>query len=227
MSAAIVTGASRGIGRAVALALAARGLDVALLARDLEALSRVADEASAFGVRALVLACDVAREGDIAAAVAGAVEVLGAPEVVVNNAGVIRRGLVHEQPIDDLRHVLDVDLVAPMLVARAALPSMLARGRGRLVQVASVSATLGTAGAAAYCAAKWGLVGFTKSLAEELRGTGLAAMAVLPGSVDTAMLAGSGFDPDMAPDDVARTITFLALDAPLAMNGSAVEVFGP
>ncbi len=227
MSAAIVTGASRGIGRAVALALAARGLDVALLARDLEALSRVADEAAAFGVRALVLACDVAREGDIAAAVAGAVEVLGAPEVVVNNAGVIRRGLVHEQPIDDLRHVLDVDLVAPMLVARAALPSMLARGRGRLVQVASVSATLGTAGAAAYCAAKWGLVGFTKSLAEELRGTGLAAMAVLPGSVDTAMLAGSGFDPDMAPDDVARTITFLALDAPLAMNGSAVEVFGP
>ncbi|MCA9589386.1 MAG: SDR family oxidoreductase [Myxococcales bacterium] len=80
---------------------------------------------------------------------------------------------------------------------------------------------------AAYAASKWGQVGFIKSLAEELRGSGLTAMSVLPGSVDTDMLVGSGFEPAMTPDDVARTAAFVALDAPDAMNASATEIFGP
>ena len=104
---------------------------------------------------------------------------------------------------------------------------MLAAGRGRFVHVASISSTIGCPNNASYAASKWGLVGLSKSLAEELRGTGLASTAILPGSVDTEMLRGSGFDPQMTPDDVASTITYLALDAPLAINGSAVEVFGP
>jgi 3-oxoacyl-[acyl-carrier protein] reductase len=103
---------------------------------------------------------------------------------------------------------------------------MLAAGRGRFVHVASISATLGSPGAASYAASKWGLVGFAKSLAEELRGTGLQSIAILPGSVDTDMLAGSGFAPRMSADDVAGVIVHAALDAPDAVTGSAIEMFG-
>jgi len=104
---------------------------------------------------------------------------------------------------------------------------MLAVGRGRVVNVASISSTVGTARQTAYNAAKWGVLGLTKSLAEELRGTGLSALAVLPGAVDTAMLVGSGFAPQMTAETVAATLVYASLDAPDAMNGSAIEMFGP
>lgn len=226
MSSAIVTGASRGIGRATAIALAARGLDVALLARSEADLEEVATVIERLGVRALPLLCDLSEPEDIEPAVARALSELSTPRVVVNNAGIIHRALVHEMPLDAFREVLEVNLTAAFRVARAVLPAMLTSGRGRLIQVASISATLGTARASAYCASKWGLVGFTKSLAEELRGTGLATLSVLPGSVDTAMLVGSGFEPQMTPEDVANAIVYAALDAPDAMNGSSIEIFG-
>lgn len=226
MSYAIVTGASRGIGRATALALAERGLDVVLLARSENALADVAREVEAKNVRALPLRCDVADPAQVEAATQRAQGELGAPLVVVNNAGIIHRALIHEMTLDAFREVLDVNLTAAFLVTRSVLPAMLGAGTGRIVHVASISSTLGTARAAAYCASKWGLVGFMKSLAEELRNTGLATLAVLPGSVDTDMLTGSGFEPQMTPEDVANTIVYAALDAPLAMNGSAIEIFG-
>jgi 3-oxoacyl-[acyl-carrier protein] reductase len=119
-----------------------------------------------------------------------------------------------------------VNLRGAFLVARAVVPSMRARGRGRLVFVGSISSTIGCPGVASYAASKWGLVGFVKSLAEEHRGTPVAALSILPGSVDTDMLVGSGFEPAMTADDVAGAIVYAALDAPLAMNGSAIEVFG-
>jgi 3-oxoacyl-[acyl-carrier protein] reductase len=104
---------------------------------------------------------------------------------------------------------------------------MRAAAAGRIVTVGSISSTLGTAGLAPYCASKWGALGFTKALAEELRGTGLQALAVLPGTVDTPMAEVGGFPPQMTPEDVARVVAFAALDAPPAMNGSAIECFGP
>ncbi len=228
MSYAIVTGASRGIGRATAFALAERGLDVVLLARSEKALAETARaiEEKGNGVRALAIRCDLADPAQIEAATQRAQAELGAPLVVVNNAGIIHRALVHEMALDTFREVLDVNLTAAFLVTKSVLPSMLEAGRGRIVHVSSISATLGTARASAYCASKWGLVGFMKSLAEELRGTGLATLAVLPGSVDTDMLVGSGFAPQMTAEDVANTIVYAALDAPQAMNGSAIEIFG-
>lgn len=227
MSAAVVTGASRGIGRATALALAERGLDVALLARTVDDLAAVAQAVSRCGVAALPLRCDVTAAADVKEAAARVLETFGAPEVVVNNAGVIRRAAVHEMSLEDFRLVVDTNLTGTFLVTRAFLPAMLERHRGRLLQLASISATLGSPRASAYCAAKWGVVGFTKSLAEELRGTGLVTMSILPGSVDTSMLEGSDFSPQMTPEDVAKTIVFAALDAPSAMNGSSLEMFGP
>jgi NAD(P)-dependent dehydrogenase (short-subunit alcohol dehydrogenase family) len=226
-SVAVVTGAGRGIGRATALRLAARGCDVALLARTAEQLESVAAEVVALGRRAVALRCDVANAGEIARASERILAELGVPRVVVANAGVVRRALVVDTSEEDWDHVLGVNLKGPFLLARALLPSMVRARRGRFVAVASISATLGTARLSAYCAAKWGLVGFVKSLAEELRGQGLQAMSVLPGSVDTEMLKGGEFEPVMGPEDVAGLVTYAALDAPDAMNGSAIEMFGP
>jgi 3-oxoacyl-[acyl-carrier protein] reductase len=224
---AVVTGASRGIGRATALALADRGLDVALLARTADDLTEAARAVRGKGVRALPLLCDVTSASDVGNACSRLLDELGVPVVVVNNAGSIRRARVEDMSAEDFRWVVDSNLTSVFLVTRALLPAMLARKAGRFVQVGSISSTLGTAGASAYCAAKWGVVGFTKSLAEELRGSGLAALSVLPGSVDTHMLEGSGFAPQMTPEDVARVIVYAALDAPAAMNASSIEVFGP
>jgi 3-oxoacyl-[acyl-carrier protein] reductase len=224
---AVVTGPSRGIGRATALALARRGLSVALLGHPGDRLDATLAEVRALGAAALAIPCDVSCEEQVARAAAETLASLGAPRVVVNNAGVVRRGpRVHETAPADWDAVLAVNLRGPFLVARAFLPAMLAAGRGRIVQVASISSTLPCPGYASYAASKWGLVGLSKSLAEELRGTGLQTVAVLPGSVDTDMLVGSGFAPQMSADDVASLLVYAALDAPDAVNGSAIEMFG-
>jgi 3-oxoacyl-[acyl-carrier protein] reductase len=226
---AVITGAGRGIGRAIALAFAERGLDVALLGRTQDDLVAVAAEVleRVPRRRALVLPCDVSRDADVHHARDRVLAELGVPAVVVNNAGVVVRARVEDTSEHAWDHVLDVNLKGAFLVTRAFLPTMRDRGFGRVVNISSISATLGTARLSAYCASKWGLVGFTKALAEELRGSGLQAVAILPGSVDTAMLHDSGFAPQMTPGDVAGVVVYTALDAPAAVNGSAIDVFGP
>ncbi len=226
---AVVTGAAKGIGRACAIHLARRGLDVALLGRGASELDALATELREQhpNIQVVALSCDVASSAAVELAAARVLDALGVPSVVVNNAGVVHRALVDETTEEAWDHVLDVNLKGPFLVTRSFLPAMRRRGRGRFVQLSSISGTLGTPSLSAYCASKWGLVGFTKSLAEELRGTGLQALTILPGSVDTAMLVGSGFPPQMTPDKVAEVVTYAALDAPPAMNGASIDVFGP
>ena len=223
----VVTGAARGIGRATALTLARRDLTVALVGRTRESLESVARELTSHGGTARCYAGDVADEADVERLSEAILAELGAPRVVVHNAGIVHRGAkLHETSPESFDRVLAVNLRGPYLLTRALLPAMLAAGRGRMVYISSISATLGSPGAASYAASKWGLVGLMKSLAEELRGTGLTALAVLPGSVDTDMLAGSGFAPQMSADDVARMIVHASLDAPDAVTGSAIEMFG-
>lgn len=221
---AVVTGASRGIGLAISRALAERGLLVAMLA---PASDRLAEAVATLGSRAVGVPCDVADRASVDVACSGLIASYGAPRVVVANAGIVRRGLVHELAPSDFDEVVAVNLRGTFLVAHALIGSMRAAGRGRFVAVASISSTLGTAGASAYNASKWGVVGFVKSLAEELRGTGVQAMALNPGSVDTDMLVGSGWSAQMTVEDVARLAVFASLDAPDAMNGSAIDMFGP
>ena len=170
---AVVTGAGRGIGRAVSLRLAERGCDVALLARTVEEIEAVAGEIVAKGRRAIALRCDVANGAEVAHAARRIYEELGVPSTVVCNAGVVRRVSVVDMSEVDWDHVVDVNLKGAFLIARALLPGMIQARRGRLVAVSSISATLGTPLLSAYCAAKWGIIGFVKSLAEELRGQGL------------------------------------------------------
>lgn len=226
MTLVALSGSSRGIGRATALALAERGAALALLARpsarqhDLEA--RLAQANTDF----VTLSCDLADAESTLSACRDVVERCGAPDAMIANAGVIERASVVDTSPESFQHQLAVNLVAPFLMAKAFLPSMLAAGHGRLIFVGSISSTLGSAGGAAYCASKWALVGFMKSLAEELKDTGLSAVALLPGSTDTQMLEGSGFSPRMTPDDVAKSLVHYALDAPAAHNGGVIEMFG-
>jgi NAD(P)-dependent dehydrogenase (short-subunit alcohol dehydrogenase family) len=206
----------------VARALTARGLAVTVFARTRAELDRVVAERGA----ALAVAGDVSREEDVARLVAAHEATLGPVDVLVNDAGILVRGLAEDLSAAAFRAVVDVNLTGAFLCARAVIPGMKARGRGRIVNVTSISGTLGTPEASAYNASKWGLVGLTKCLAEELRPHGLVCVGVSPGSVDTAMLKQTPFAPAMTPDDVARVVTFAALDAPAAITGGNLEVHG-
>ncbi len=224
---AVVTGGGRGIGRAIALDLARRGCDIVLLGRSTGSLAAAAAEVVGTGQKVLALSCDVANSKAVADASARVFAEFGVPSVVVSNAGVVHRASIASMTEEQWDDVVDVNLKGTFLVTRAFLPRMLELKRGRFVAIGSISSTLGTARQSAYCAAKWGTVGFVKSLAEELRGSGLQAMCVMPGAVATDMLKGGDFTAAMQPEDVAKIVTFLALDAPMAMNASSVEVFGP
>ncbi|MHB8420138.1 MAG: SDR family NAD(P)-dependent oxidoreductase [Myxococcales bacterium] len=222
---AVVTGGGRGIGRAAALALASEGAHLVLAARTEAEIGRVQREIAANGGEARAIRCDVSRAGEVRALFAE----LGPVDLLVNNAGVVVRRPLAELDEADWDRTLDVNLKGAYLCSRAALsgPSgMLARKGGRIVNVGSISSTLGTPLLTAYCASKWGLLGLTKALAEELREAGVFVAAVLPGSVDTAMLAGSGFAPAMQPEDVAKVVAYLCAEAPFAMTGAGVELFG-
>lgn len=219
---AIVTGGGRGIGEAVARALTARGLAVTVFARTTAEVERVVKGGGA----ALAVAGDVSSEDDVARLVAEHERRLGPCDLLVNNAGVLVRGAVDSLRPEEWRRSLEVNLTGPFLCARAVVPGMKARRQGRIVNVGSISGTVGTPEASAYNTSKWGLLGFTRCLAEELRQYGVQAMAVSPGSVDTAMLRQTSFSPDMTPDDVAKVVIFAALDAPDASTGANLEVYG-
>jgi NAD(P)-dependent dehydrogenase (short-subunit alcohol dehydrogenase family) len=159
-------------------------------------------------------------------AVASVERGLGPVDVLVNDAGIALRRPLSEMSDADWDRVLTVNLSGPFYLARRCVPGMAERRWGRVVNVSSISGRLGTAEMTAYCASKWGLNGFTQALAAEMKERNVLVAAVLPGSTDTDMLKGSGWEPDMSPAEVARVVTFLCAEAPLAMSGSLVEMFG-
>jgi len=206
---AVVTGASRGIGRAIAETLIASGAEVAVCAL------RAAPEV---GGAALACRCDVSREEEVKALF----ERFPKPDCVVLNAGVLERGPIEEFSAAQFDRVLGVNLRGAFLCAREAFR----QGARRIVAIGSISGTLGTANAAAYNASKWGLTGLVKSLAEEGRERGIFCAAVLPSGVETDMIRQTPFPAQMQPKDVAAVVRYLCTEAPFAMTGSAVEVFG-
>lgn len=224
---AVVTGGSRGIGRAIALRLAEAGAEIALWARDGVALQAVADEVAQRGTRAQAMICDVTD----ATAVNGAADVVRrtmAPvRIVVNNAGSVLRKPTVAISDAEWRAIMAVNVDGTFYVTRAFLPD-LARAGGRIINIASIAGREGTPLLAAYCAAKHAVVGLTRALAEELRAAKVCVNAICPGSVDTAMLREGhpGVKADMTPDDIARTAVFLAHEAPEALTGACIDVFG-
>jgi NAD(P)-dependent dehydrogenase (short-subunit alcohol dehydrogenase family) len=228
---AVVTGASRGIGRAIALRLASAGAEVALWARDGAALRAVHDEIAAVGGRARVYE-DAVIAGAASARAAERVRACMPPvHVVVNNAGAVVRKPTRALTDADWRRVLAVNLDGTFMVTRAFVDD-LTRVGGRVINIASRAGREGTAMLSAYCAAKHGVVGFTRALAEELRAAKVSVNAICPGSVDTPMLREGlpGADADMSPDDIASTALFLAtpppLGAPRALTGACIDVYG-
>ena len=211
---AVVTGASRGIGRAIAALFESEGARVAGCARH-----------PAPGVEV----CDVSQAEDVARFAASVKARFGVPDILVNNAGLVVRAGLEALAEADWDAVVGSNLKGTFLITRAFLGDMrAARRQKRIVNMASISGRLGTPGLTAYCTAKHGVVGLTRALAEELRADGLTVNAICPGSVDTDMLRVGmpGAKPNMTPDDIARVALYLAADAPSAMTGSCVDVFG-
>jgi NAD(P)-dependent dehydrogenase (short-subunit alcohol dehydrogenase family) len=221
----LVTGASRGIGESIALTLAKEGCDLALCS-NASSSEPTAEAVRALGRRAVAIQADIATPEGIDKVVSMAQQSLGAIDLLVNNAGVAKRVLMKDMQDGAFERVLAVNLTGPFQLCRRLVPSMVERGFGRVVNVSSISGTLGTPGFTAYCASKWGLSGLTQALSEELRGTGVFVAAVLPGTVNTKNIQGMGFPIQMEPEDVAELVRYLCTQAPAAMRGSLVEIFG-
>jgi len=221
---ALVTGASRGIGAAVARGLAHHGARVALLARGEEALRALAGE---LGADAIVVPCDVRDADATERAIRHLTETLdGGPDIVVNNAGAFMIAAAHKTSVADFRATLEINLVAPFELVRAFLPTMRQRARGHVVTIGSIADRATYPGNAAYSASKYGLRAMHEVLRAELRGTGVRASLVSPGPVDTALW--DEIDPDnqpgftpraqmLSPDAVADAVLYV-VTAPEAVN---------
>jgi short-subunit dehydrogenase len=219
--AALVSGGSRGIGRAVALALAREGAAVAVLARGQAALAAVAGEIAAAGGVGVAVPADAADERAVAGAVAEARRRLGGLDVLVTAQGTGTFGPVEASRTEDWDAMMAVNLRATYLLCRAVLPGMLAAGRGTIVNVLSLAAVRPIAGCAAYAASKAGALGFTRGLAEDVRRRGVRVAALCPGAVDTPFWDAIPGAPDrtrmLRPEAVAEAAVLIAAQPPGAM----------
>jgi len=185
---ALVTGSGRGIGKAVALSLARSGCRLVVTARTAAQLEQVQQEIQAIGGDSKTVPADLTRDQDIEKVVAEIRGAYGAVDFLVNNAGWGKRAPVARLKVEDLDQTLRVNLRAPMLLAKHFLPDMIEKGGGAVINIGSVSGKAGEANGAAYSASKFGLIGFTQSLYEEVREHGIKIAVILPGFVDTPMI---------------------------------------
>jgi 3-hydroxybutyrate dehydrogenase len=246
---ALITGGGRGIGRAIALAFAREGAQVALAARTTAQVEAVAAEARALGRKAMAVSCDVADRAQVEAAVRATAEALGPIQVLVNNAGIAASAKVTETDDALWEQHLRVNLTGAFYATRAVLPAMVATGWGRIVNIASTAARQGYPYVAAYVASKHGLLGLTRALAVEVVGAGVTVNAICPGFVATdltwesarriqektgrsyedAVRSLAAFSPQrrlVEPEEVAALAVLLASDDARSITGQAWNLDG-
>jgi len=235
---AVVTGASRGIGRAIALDLAGRKARVVVSARSLAALEGVVETIAAEGGEALAVAADVAAPGDAVRLMGTAVDKFGRLDILINNAGITRDGLLLRMKDEDWDAVLDTNLKGAFNCIRAAAKTMSKQRSGRIINISSVVGQMGNPGQANYCASKAGLLGLTKSVARELARREVTVNAVTPGFITTDMTESLGEKAREAllgqiplgrlgtPADIASAVAFLASDQAGYVTGQVLGVNG-
>ncbi|MFL6336284.1 MAG: SDR family NAD(P)-dependent oxidoreductase [Pyrinomonadaceae bacterium] len=227
---AVITGASRGIGRSVARLLARERMAVVCCARDPRPLEEVAAEIRAAGGEAFAQACDVADEAQVERMFEAAADRYGGIDVLVNCAGVFETAPFEELSTAQWDHVINVNLRGLFFCCRSAFPHMRRTGGGSIVNISSLAGVKGVEkfpGTAAYVASKFGVAGLTEILAVEGRPVGIRVNAISPGAVDTEMLRGTlpQLKPMITPDDLARLVLYLVSDAGGLLTGSNIEVF--
>ena len=209
----LVTGAGRGIGRAIAHAFAAEGAAVALQGKTKKNLEKVQRELKALGVGTVVLPGDVSDEGTVSRCVAAAEQELGPIDVLVNNAGIFATGPIDKIDTLVFDRVLEVNLRGPFLMSRAVLPGMKSRRRGHIVNISSTAGRRGFPGGGAYCASKFGLAGLTEAMRYDVRAFDVRVTCVFPSSVATDLArehdAGLKEERAIQPEDVARAVVAL------------------
>ncbi|HKV04057.1 MAG TPA: SDR family NAD(P)-dependent oxidoreductase [Candidatus Acidoferrales bacterium] len=213
---ALVTGASRGIGLAIARSLAKMGARLCICARDAKRLGDVAKDFNRAGSAVLAVPADLTRSGDIPALVRKTEQSLGPIDVLVNNAGVGYFGPTHEASEANWDSVLDTNLKAAFLLSSAVAHGMIRRRSGHIVNIASLAGKNAFAGGGIYCASKWGLLGLTECMAEDLRPHGIRVSAICPGTVETDFSPHGKKDPRkmLQPEDVAHAVEMILAQAP-------------
>ncbi len=239
MSTALVTGGSRGLGKAIAMELAQAGYDIAICyAGNASAADSTVEACKSNGVKAAAFKCDVADKSQVEQLFAQIRDVLGPVDILVNNAGITKDGLLLRMSEEDFDKVMAVNLKGAFLCSQAALKDMMRAKQGRIINISSVVGLAGNAGQANYAASKAGLIGLTKSIAKEYGGKGIRCNAIAPGFIKTDMteslpinvreeylkqIAARHFG---RPEDVAALAAFLASEKAEYINGQVISVDG-
>ena len=237
-SVALITGASRGIGRAVAQALSAEGAQVVVnYARSSAAAEELVSQITADGGRAIALQADVSKADEVDTLINTVLEKFGRIDILVNNAGITRDTLLLRMKPEDWQAVIDLNLTGVFLCTRAVAKTMLKQRTGRIINIASVAGQMGNPGQANYSAAKAGVIGFTKTVAKEMASRGVTVNAVAPGFIETDMTSELSNTDDILkfiplgrfgkPEDIAGMVRFLAADPAAAyITGQVFNVDG-